>query len=169
MDGQHQPPQQPYPYAPPPPAPYAYPPYPYFDPGDHYVVGQDDGPDYLHRGETDNPAAVTGFSFSICGLGLLVLSGGIAFLVTIPCSIVGMVVGRRGMKAVDSGRATRHRRYAKAGFVVGIVTCCLSAFLGLSLIAAAVFPGAFKGSGGELGGLPAVRLAIFLVRLAGGG
>ena len=34
---------------------------------------------------------------------------------------LGMVLGRRGMAAVDEGRATKHRRYAKAGFVTGAV------------------------------------------------
>ena len=67
--------------------------------------------------ERDNPQAITEFSFGICALGLFVLSGGISFLVVDPGAIVGIVLGRRGMKAVDRGRATKHRRYAKAGFV----------------------------------------------------
>ena len=76
---------------------------PYYDPHDYYVVGQDDKPPYLHQPERENPQAITGFSFGISALGLFVLSGGISFLVSIPCSIVAMVVGRRGMKAVDDG------------------------------------------------------------------
>jgi hypothetical protein len=145
------------------------PPYPYRDPNDYYVVGQDDRPAYVHRPERENPAAVTGFSFSICALGLFVLSGGIAFLVSIPCSIVGMVVGRRGMNAVDMGLATRHRRYAKAGFVVGVVTLVLASLTAVTFIAAAIFPDEFQGPTSGFAGLPLVRLALLAGRLATGG
>jgi hypothetical protein len=156
-------------YPPPPPPPYGYPVVAYRDPHDYYYVGQDDAPDYLHRDERDNPQAITGFSFGVCGLGLLLLSGGIAFLVSIPCSIVGMVVGKRGMAAVDSGRATKHRRYAKAGFVMSIVTCSMASLMAVLLLAAAVFPDAFDDSGAQPSALPLVRGAELLVRLAAGG
>jgi hypothetical protein len=152
------------------PPPYGYPPpYPYSDPHDYYVVGQDDQPGWVHRPESENPQAITGFSFGICALGLFVLSGGIAFLVAIPCSIVGIVLGRRGMKAVDEGRATKHRRYAKAGFVNGIVTLCLASFMALSLLLAAIFPEEFEEDGSEFGAVPLIRAVEHLVAFATGG
>lgn len=152
------------------PPPYAYPPpYPVHDTNDLYVVGQDDRPGYIHRPERENPQAINGFSFGICALGLFVLSGGIAFLVAIPCSIVGMVFGRRGTKAVDEGRATKHRSYAKAGFVTGLVTLCLASFMGLSFTLAAIFPEEFDEDGSEFTALPLVRAVVQFVRFATGG
>ena len=152
--------QQPqYPPAPP-PTQYWY----YRDPHDYYVAGQDDQPRYLHREERDNPAAITGFSFGISALGLFLVSGGIAFLATIPCSIVGIVVGRRGVRAVDEGRATRHRRYAKAGFVTGIVTLVLSVVWALIFIAAAIFPDEFQDQDDGFTVPPALPLVVSVGR-----
>jgi hypothetical protein len=145
-----------------------YPPVVYRDPHDYYVVGQDDEPGYLHKPERDNPKAVTGFSFGVCALGLFVLSGGISFLVSIPCSIVGIVVGRRGMNAVDTGESTKHRRYAKAGFVMGIVTCSLASFMAVSFILAAIFPEEFESSDSEFTALPFVAAVVRFVRFATG-
>ena len=145
------------------------PPYPYHDPHDYYVVGQDDKPAWVHRPERENPQAITGFSFGICALGLFVLSGGIAFLVAIPCSIVGMILGRRGTKAVDEGRADKHRRYAKAGFVTGLVTLCLASFMAVSLLLAAIFPEEFADDGSEFTALPLIRAVEHLVAFVTGG
>lgn len=153
---------------PPPPPPYGYLPVVYRDPHDYFQVGQDDKPGYLHRPERDNPQAITGFSFGVSGLGLFVLSGGISFLISIPCSIVAMVVGRRGMRAVDEGLVTKHRRYAKAGFVMGIVTCSLASFMGVSLILAAIFPDSFDDGNSEFTVLPFVSAVVRLVRFATG-
>lgn len=153
---------------PPPPPPYGYVPVVYRDPHDYYTVGQDDEPGYLYRPEHDNPQAITGFSFGVSALGLFVLSGGISFLVSIPCSIVGIVVGRRGMNAVDAGLTTKHRRFAKAGFVMGIVTCALASFMAVSLILAALFPDQFDDGSGEFGALPFVNAVIRIVRFATG-
>ena len=144
----------------PPPPPYGY----FPDSHDYYVAGQDDQPRYLHRDERDNRAAITGFSFGICALGLFLVSGGIAFLATIPCSIVGIVVGRRGMSAVDEGQATRHRRYAKAGFVTGIVTLVLSVLWALIFIAAAIFPDEFEEQNTGFAAWSALRLIVLVGR-----
>jgi hypothetical protein len=144
------------------------PPYPsYRDPHDYYVAGQDDRPAYLHEPKRENPQAISGFAFGMSALGLFVLSGGISFLVSIPLSIAAMVVARRGMSAVDNGVATEHRRYAKAGFVSGIVTCALATLMGASLILAAIFPDEFE-TGDEFTALPLVRALVGLVRFATG-
>ena len=151
-----------------PPPPGWYPPVVYRDPHDYYVVGQDDKPGYLHEPGRDNPKAVVGFSFGICALGLFVLSGGISFLVSIPAAIVGIVFGRRGMRAFDTGEATKHRRYAKAGFVSGIVTVSLASFMGVSFILAAIFPEEFDSGDSEFGALPLVTAVMRFVRFATG-
>ena len=145
-----------------------YPPVVYRDPHDYYVVGQDDKPGYLHRPERDNPKAVMGFSFGISALGLFVLSGGISFLVSIPAAIVGIVFGRRGMRAVDLGESTRHRRYAKAGFVTGIVTCSLASFMAVSFILAAIFPDEFDSGDSEFTAMPLITAVMRFVRFATG-
>jgi hypothetical protein len=149
-----QPPQ--YPYAQPPP-------YAYRDPHDYYVVGQDDKPAYLHREERENQAAITGFAFGICALGLHVTSFGLGFLATIPCAIVGIIAGRRGMDAVDSGAATKHRRYAKAGFVVGIVSLVLASLTAATFILAAIFPEDFDSGDNEFRVIPGVWLALAIL------
>jgi hypothetical protein len=156
-------------YPPPPPPPYGwYPPVVYRDPHDYYVVGQDDQPGYLHKPERDNPKAVNGFSFGTCALGLFVLSGGISFLVSIPLSILAIVVGKQGMNAVDTGQSTRHRRYAKAGFVMGIVTCSLASLTAVKVILAAIFPDEFESDDSEFTALPFVAAVVRLARLATG-
>jgi hypothetical protein len=153
-----------------PPQPYGWypPPVVYPDPHDYYVAGQDDTPGYLHQPERDNPRAVTGFAFGVCALGLFVCSGGISFLVSIPCSIVGIIAGRRGMRAVDSGETTKHRRYAKAGFVMGIVTVSLASFMAVSFILAAIFPDEFDSGDSEFTALPLVTAVVRLVRFVTG-
>lgn len=153
---------------PPPPPLHGYFPVAYRDPHDYYVVGQDDRPGYLHEPGRDNPQAITGFSFGASAFGLFVLSGGISFLVSIPCGIVGIVLGRRGMRAVDTGLATKHRRYAKAGYVMGIVTVSLAGFMGGSLILAAIFPDEFDSGGGQFTALPLVAAVVRIVRFATG-
>jgi len=158
--------QQPPPQGYPPPA--FYPVGVYRDPNDYYTVGQDEQPGYLHRPERDNPAAITGFSFGICALGLFVLSGGISFLVSIPASIVGIVVGKRGMNAVDTGETTKHRRYAKAGFVTGIVTVSLAGFMAASFILAAIFPEEFDSGDSEFTVLPFVAAVMRVVHFLTG-
>ena len=159
-------------WQPPPPGygqpPGWYPPVVYRDPHDYYKVGQDDQPGYLHRPERENPQAVKGFSFGVSALGLFVVSGGISFLVSIPLSILAMVVGRRGMKAVDEGRATKDRRFAKAGFVMGIVTCSLASFMAITFILAAIFPDEFESGDSEFTALPLVAAIVRFVRFATG-
>lgn len=136
------------------------PPYAYRDPHDYYVVGQDERPAYLHTDRRENPTAITGFSFALCALGLHVTSFGIGFLATIPCAIVGIIAGRRGMDAVDRGDATVHRRYAKAGFVIGIVTLVLASLNLATFVLGAIFPGQFETEENEFSAFLGVRIAL---------
>jgi hypothetical protein len=73
------------------------------------------------------------------------------------------------MRAVDEGRATEHRRYAKAGFVTGLVTLCLASFMALSFTLAAIFPEEFEDDGSEFTALPLIRAVEQFVAFATGG
>jgi hypothetical protein len=110
-----------------------------YDPKELYWPGQDDRPGYLHEPGLDNPQALTGFAFSISALGLLVLSSGLSFVVSLPCAIIGLVVGRRGMKFADADPRAKYRTYARAGFVVGIVTTVLAALAAALFISVAIW------------------------------
>ena len=61
-----------------------------------------------------------------------------------------------------------HRRYAKAGFVMGIVTCSLASFMGVTLILAAIFPDEFDAGDSEFTALPLIAAVVRLVRFATG-
>jgi hypothetical protein len=110
-----------------------------YDPKELYWPGQDDKPGYLHEPGVDNPQALTGFAFSISALGLLVLSSGLSFVVSLPCAIIGIVVGRRGLKFADADPRAKYRTYARAGFVVGIVTTVLAALAAALFISVAIW------------------------------
>jgi hypothetical protein len=76
--------------------------------------------------EADNGPAVTGFVLSVVAGGLLVVSGGISSIVSVACSIFGIVYSRKGTRKVESGETTRNAGLAKAGFIIGIVSLILS-------------------------------------------
>lgn len=82
--------------------------------------------------EPGNPPAVGGLVCSLIGLGTLVMFVGILFPVSMIFSIVGIVLGRKGMSKVDRGETTKQRSLAKGGLVLGIIG------LVLSLVAAAI-------------------------------
>lgn len=77
----------------------------------------------------DNGQAVTGFVFSLVGVGLLVISFGLSTILSLGCAIVGIICSRNGKRKVDSGETPKHRGLAQAGYIIGWVG------LGLSLLA----------------------------------
>jgi hypothetical protein len=77
--------------------------------------------------QPDNGPAVAGFVLSIVSVSLLVLSAGLSSLISLGCSIVGIVYSRKGKRKVESGETTKNAGLAQAGFIVGIVSVCLSA------------------------------------------
>ncbi len=71
----------------------------------------------------DNGQAVVGFVFSIVAVGLLVISFGLSSIVSVGCSITGIVCSRNGKRKVDAGRDAQaqgprpgglHRRLGRA-------------------------------------------------------
>jgi len=61
------------------------------------------------------------------GGGLLIVSAGLSSIVSIGCSVLGIVYSLKGKRKVDAGETTRNRGLAQAGFIVGIVSLVLAA------------------------------------------
>jgi hypothetical protein len=122
------PPQQTYGYPPPPPGvpQQGYPPPP--PPG--YVHPQSWG---NQQPVPDNGQAVTGFVFSLVGVGLLVISFGLSTIISLGCGIVGVVCSRNGKRKVESGETPKHRGLAQAGYIIGWVG------IGLSVLAIVIW------------------------------
>jgi hypothetical protein len=118
------PPQQTYGYPPPPPG---YPPpppppgYGYPPPQPHWGWAYPPQPRV-----PDNGQAVAGFVFSLVGIGLLVISFGLSTIVSLGCSITGVICSRNGKRKVDRGESPKHRGLAQAGFIVGWVGVALA-------------------------------------------
>jgi hypothetical protein len=82
-----------------------------------------------------NTQALASLGVGLAGLGLLVLSVGLSFLVSLPCAIIALMLGRQGgRRAVAEGIGGR--RAARAGRVLGIVgiVLCVLAAIGWILV-----------------------------------
>jgi hypothetical protein len=93
---------------------------------------------YAQQPQADNGPAVAGFVLSIVSVALLILSAGLSSLISLGCSIFGIVYSRKGKKKVELGETTKNAGLAQAGFVVGIVSLCLAALATLIWIAVLV-------------------------------
>jgi hypothetical protein len=88
--------------------------------------------------QPDNGPAVAGFVLSIVSVSLLVLSAGLSSLISLGCAIPGLVYSRKGKRKVESGETTKNAGIAQAGFIVGIVSVCLSAVASLFWVAVVI-------------------------------
>jgi hypothetical protein len=88
--------------------------------------------------QPDNGPAVAGFVLSIVSVSLLVLSAGLSSLISLGCAIFGVVYSRKGKRKVESGETTKNAGLAQAGFIVGIVSVCLSALASAIWVAVVV-------------------------------
>ena len=79
-----------------------------------------------------------GLVLSIVSVALLFLSAGLSSLISLGCSISGIVYSRKGKKKVERGETTKNAGLAQAGFIVGIVSLCLAALATLIWIAVLV-------------------------------
>jgi hypothetical protein len=77
-------------------------------------------------GQPSNNNAVSGFVLSLSSIAVLLLSGGVAWPLTLGCAIVAIVYARRGKEAIKAGHVARHDQLAQAGFVIAIVAAVLS-------------------------------------------
>jgi hypothetical protein len=118
--------QQQYAYAPPQPG---YPP-PHYG-GQYYQqapYGYAPGY-YPYYSGPDNGLAVASLTVAIIAIVVWFLTGGFLAPITIIASIVAVVLGHKGKKAVDEGRTRKNRDVAMAGFwtgIAGIVLAVLS-------------------------------------------
>jgi hypothetical protein len=97
--------------------------------------------------QPDNGPAVAGFVLSIVSVSLLVLSAGLSSLISLGCAIFGLVYSRKGKRKVESGETTKNAGLAQAGFIVGIVSICLSALataIWIAVVVAAVSDEEFR-------------------------
>ena len=76
--------------------------------------------------QPENGAAVSGFVLSLVGGGLLILTFGLSSIVSVVCSVFGIVQSRKGKRKVEAGETTRNAGLAQAGFIIGIVSLTLS-------------------------------------------
>jgi hypothetical protein len=88
--------------------------------------------------QPDNGPAVAGFVLSVVSGALLVVSAGLSSVVSVGCSIAGIVLSRKGKRKVEAGETARNAGLAQAGFIVGIVSLCLAALATLIWIAVLV-------------------------------
>lgn len=72
-------------------------------------------------GKRDNVLGIIGLCSSIAGVGLLVISLGFLWFVSLPLSIAGLVCGLMGRQRADRGEVDGGRGMSQAGFVIGIV------------------------------------------------
>ena len=73
-----------------------------------------------HPPQPSNGQAVAGFVLGICGLAFLVLSVGILFVVSLPCSVLGWIFGVKGRRRADRD-GLGQRGLAQAGLIMGVI------------------------------------------------
>ena len=77
-------------------------------------------------GPPGNDAAVAAFILGISALSILVFTFGFLFVISLPCAVVAIFLGRSGKRKYDRGDTPKHRGLAQAGFVMGIVGTVLT-------------------------------------------
>jgi hypothetical protein len=94
-------------------------------------------PEVVQAGEHPprNVQALASVGIGLAGLALLVVSVGLSFLVSLPCAIISLGLGRQGRRraiaeGIGGGRA------ARAGMRLGIIGCvlCVIAAIGWILV-----------------------------------
>ena len=104
---------------------------------------------------------MVGFVFSIVAVGLLVISFGLSSIVSVGCSITGIVCSRNGKRKVEPGRDPKHKGLAQAGYIVGWVGLAPPIRATAGWILAIVFGAVDESSGGTPAHLPsAVAVAV---------
>jgi hypothetical protein len=120
------PPQQTYGYPPPPPG-YPQAPPPGYGGYQAPPPGWGQPPQWAWQPPVpDNGQAVVGFVFALIGVGLLVISFGLSSIVSVGCSITGIVCSRNGKRKVERGETPKHKGLAQAGYIVGWVGLVLA-------------------------------------------
>jgi hypothetical protein len=82
-----------------------------------------------------NAQALTSLGVGLAGLALLVVSVGLSFLVSLPCAIIALVLGRQGRRRAEA-EGIGGWRAARWGVILGILGCvlCVVAAIGWILV-----------------------------------
>jgi hypothetical protein len=82
-----------------------------------------------------NTQALASLGIGLAGVALLVLSVGLSFLVSLPCAIIALVLGRQGRRRHEV-EGIGGPRAARAGTILGIVgiALCIVAAIGWILV-----------------------------------
>jgi hypothetical protein len=89
------------------------------------------------RTET-NTLAVVALVLGIAGLGLLLVTFGIGFVLALPCSIAAWICGAQARNRIILGETTAGRGQAQAAYVLGVVGVVLGVIAAVGWIAAIV-------------------------------
>jgi hypothetical protein len=95
-----------------------------------------DRPAFVKAGGERNGLAVTALVLGIVGVGLLVITFGLFFVITLPCSIAAWICGSQARARIDVGEQTTGRAQAQAGYVLGILGVVLGVIAAVSWIVA---------------------------------
>ena len=81
---------------------------------------------------------MAGFVLSLVSMSLLVISFGLSSVISLGCSIFGIVYSRKGKQKVERGETSRHAGLANAGWIISIVGVVLSALATIVYVMIAV-------------------------------
>ena len=106
--------------------------------GARQVVAARTGAPQVVQGEVPprNTQAIVGLGFGLAGLALLVMSIGFSFLVSLPCEVIAVVLGRQGRRRgiAEGIGGTRAARAAVVVGWIGIALCVLAAIVIIVLV-----------------------------------
>ncbi len=95
------------------------------------------GPTFVRTKPAEtNGLALTAMILGIVGLVLLLLSVGILFIFTLPCSIAAWICAAQARARIAVGETTAGRGQAQAGYILGIVGVVLGVMAMVGWIAA---------------------------------
>jgi hypothetical protein len=90
---------------------------------------------YVKPGQT-NGLALTALILGIIGVTLLLLTLGLGFLFTLPCSIAAWICAAQARARIAVGETTAGRGHAQAGYILGILGVVLGVMAMVGWIAA---------------------------------
>jgi len=101
------------------------------------VAARPGAPEVVRAGETPprNGHAIASLGVGLAGLCLLVVSIGLSFLVSGPCAVIALVLGRQGRRRAQA-ESVGGSRAARAGVVLGVVgiVLCVAAAIAWTLV-----------------------------------
>jgi hypothetical protein len=103
------------------------------------VVPSDGGsraPTFVRGGGQSNTLAITALVLAIAGLGLLLVTFGLAFIIALPCSIAAWICGAQARTRINLGESDSGRAQAQAAYILGVIGVVLGVIAAIGWIAA---------------------------------